>query len=834
MTTDLDARAYFPKYDVNDNLCALIKVTLTSPLQAPLVLEVGGLGVVAREVQESGEVWFYVPSRVKNLTFKCSGYTSPAPIPVIFKEGCVYRITINPDAVVETIANALVSTNYFKLELNEPGAIISLGKTREYELFTKNIDGQEFATLLDYGTYYYRIEHPLRKLYEGVVVLDASSTKQNIELSPAYGYLDINSTPAGAMVYVNNKKIGKTPCNIIERIPEGSVEVRFVMDDYYSSSLSVDIVGDGSRQTISQNLKPQFANISFTCTNNNAEIWIDNQFKGKGMWSGRLNSMSKHYVETRLKGHVSQSINVTVKDGEDATYTLAEPIPIYGTLNLTTNPLDCTIILDGEEIGETPYISNLLVGEHTITLAKDGYLRTTFSVNIEKNKRLDIDKTLEKGRLKSQVTVSCFDKSAELYANDKYLGTGSWEGTLDEGKYRFEARKAGFAPSVKEDEIVGSHSNLSYLLLSPRKAYGSLSVESKNGAIVELYSCADKTKTSYAIHQLEDGCKLLVGDYTAYAHKKDHNNSPVYKFTIKENEHTAISLPLTHMYPPMQRLKRWAFNYNTHPYYSDHFAEITWGDMGWGVNYGWFPGNNGGGHLGVHGSLATEFGGVGFAVGPLFRLGLLGSVESHIYTGVGYNSNLKQPKYEAGLRFAYDLAETNLNLSSISVGAVYLNETLFPKVGVSLLLPAAIFIQEKDTNVAWHIDGLFGFGQECNCCGDYISETLYGNFSDMYFMGLHCAYTPNKLGWYVNALWAIEGNVSTYTTGPTLSLYRNNLYLYGGVGMVDRSFGYDLGLGITLDYIYDLSLGIQWNDRHSIVTFGFGLPFGGDDNGLGW
>lgn len=94
MTTDLDARVYFPKYDINDRLCALVKVTLINALHSPLVLEVGGLGVVAREEKENGEIWFYVPAQVKNLHFKCAGYDTHNPIPVIFKEGEVFRIKL--------------------------------------------------------------------------------------------------------------------------------------------------------------------------------------------------------------------------------------------------------------------------------------------------------------------------------------------------------------------------------------------------------------------------------------------------------------------------------------------------------------------------------------------------------------------------------------------------------------------------------------------------------------------------------------------------------------------------------------------------------------------
>lgn len=99
--TDLDAKVFSSKLDANDRLCALIKVTMINTPNNPLTLEVGGLGVVDRVDKENGEVWFYVPARVKNLFFKCAGYKPLDPIPAYFKEGVVYRLTLKASTNAE-------------------------------------------------------------------------------------------------------------------------------------------------------------------------------------------------------------------------------------------------------------------------------------------------------------------------------------------------------------------------------------------------------------------------------------------------------------------------------------------------------------------------------------------------------------------------------------------------------------------------------------------------------------------------------------------------------------------------------------------------------------
>ena len=397
-SNDLDAKVYFKKYDQNDNVCAIIKVRLTNELRNPLVLEVGGLSVVDRVEKESGEVWFYVPAQVKNLSFLCKGYTAPPLIPVRLKEGTVYRITLDPDAVYEVVTNAVLSTAYLKIKLNEPDAVISLGKTRNYERLTQNIEGQSFATKLDYGTYYFRIEHPLYEPYEGSVVLNGSTPQQQITLTPAYSHLKVTSSPSGATVYVDNRRVGVTPCTLEERLPRGKISLRLDLADYHTVRESVTIEGKGSVQTVSYTLKPSFADITLTCPDKEAEIWIDQQMVGKGSWSGRLGSSFRHYVETRRAGHLGQSVEFAVVDGESKTIELKAPVALYGTLELISDPMDCTVEIDGKLLGETtPYIGQVLVGDHTITLSKSGYQKATFPITIAHNQTTTIEKNLKKG-----------------------------------------------------------------------------------------------------------------------------------------------------------------------------------------------------------------------------------------------------------------------------------------------------------------------------------------------------------------------------------------------------------------------------------------------------
>lgn len=407
---DLDARVYFSKRDLNDEVCALLKVTPTNPLKSPLTLEVGGLGVVDRQERENGEIWFYIPAQVKNLKFTCMGYTTPPTIPVKLKPGSVYRLTIHTDAVFQTVQNAVLSAAFLKIILNTDGAVVSLGRTEECEMVSKVLKGSVFAEKLNYDTYYYKIEHSLYETVTGKIVVEAGLEDQHINLTPAFGYLNITSSPSGAELFIDGKSVGTTPWNSDERFGRGDVELRFVAENYYPLREKIAVVGRGAVEKHHFDLRPQFGTVECVCDDAEAEIWIDEELKGKGRWTGPVSSLSQHVVEARRAGHLSQSVTLQVVEGESRVCRVGAPVALYGMLEVQTTPELCNIKVDGEAMGTTPTILSLLVGKHKVELSADGFAPESFDVEIAHNQT--ITTTCE---LKEAKAVAKTYKVGDLY-----------------------------------------------------------------------------------------------------------------------------------------------------------------------------------------------------------------------------------------------------------------------------------------------------------------------------------------------------------------------------------------------------------------------------------
>lgn len=419
--TDIDARVNYPVRDFNDRLCALVKVTVVGELKQDLTLDLGTTMqfIERKDMQDMGEVWFYIPAGARRMTFKCSGYK---PIEIMnvpaFQPGGVYRIIITVESKGAYVTNAVVKSNYLKVKL-PAGTKFSIGRTKDYEISSQILQTGDFTMRLDYGEYNYRAENGLYETKEGIISVDDNSDVRTIEMTPAYSYLDIRTEPLGASVFVDGELVGTSPVSISDKLRRGIVSVTAQKEMYYPNEISYSVPGDTKRHTVTVTLAPQFGTVTCKCDDPKAELWIDNRKVGTGTWTGQLSSRSSHFLEARKKGHLSRSVNFNVIEGGTVTQTIGSPEPLYGTIEVVSNPSGAVVKVDGRQVGTTPFILNeVLIGDHRIEVSKDGYELYTAAFTLDHNQHLFLNYILKK---EAKVTLPY----QEVLAN---TGTGTLNG----------------------------------------------------------------------------------------------------------------------------------------------------------------------------------------------------------------------------------------------------------------------------------------------------------------------------------------------------------------------------------------------------------------------
>lgn len=248
MPDDPDAASYYRQTDVNDKVCALIKVKPSNPMGAVLVLNTGGgmapvpppKGQTSK--RDDGEWWYWLSPDTKNIYFTANGYTETVPLGVSLQPGKVYRLNLTVGAALHVISEFKMKTSVMKLNILPKECVVSYGLDANCDMDRVTVQDGYFEAVLNEGTYYYKIENPYFTTYTGTYILSQYSKEETVSLQPAYGYLRVTSEPSGAEVFLDGslQSAGKTPFTT-GMLTQGTHSVRLWKEDYYAQEVNIQV-----------------------------------------------------------------------------------------------------------------------------------------------------------------------------------------------------------------------------------------------------------------------------------------------------------------------------------------------------------------------------------------------------------------------------------------------------------------------------------------------------------------------------------------------------------------------------------------------------------------
>ncbi|MBQ7311739.1 MAG: PEGA domain-containing protein [Alistipes sp.] len=246
--------------------------------------------------------------------------------------------------------------------------------------------------LLAPGNYQFIVTAPNYHPYSGEVAVRDKSVKASVILNPAFGILNINGDSVyGAEVYVDN-----TQQNAVSnlQLPSGEHTVRIIKSRYKPYQTVVNIL-DGHTVSITPTLEPNFASVTIKASSPDVEIWLNDSYKSNGTYTAELD-FGSYKVEGRKKSHSSTPQTFYVAESEPKTVELNAPEPIYGSIIVEGNTTNAQVALDGEIIGQLPLkLDNVLIGEHTLTAYKEGYVPYTQTVTITEGVTITVTANLQ-------------------------------------------------------------------------------------------------------------------------------------------------------------------------------------------------------------------------------------------------------------------------------------------------------------------------------------------------------------------------------------------------------------------------------------------------------
>ena len=379
-----------------------------------------------------GEVWLYVSYYASFLKIKHPDLSSAPDFYLPFDmqprhgyELVLEKYNVAPAPDAQTI-------NYLIVRCDQPDASICIdGSFVGMKEGSKALGvGEKHSWQIDCGLYHSESGE--------VTITEGEPVTVERNLRPAYGFLKVTSSPEnGATVFIDNKMVGTTPYTS-ERLQSGSYNVR-VMKEMFSLSEKSFLVKDNETTVANMVLNPNFATLSLN-TDPASDIFIDGERVAKGQWNGRLSS-GTHLVEARKPSHRNSSLKVNLSNGENKTLTIPNPEPIYSMLDINSQPMGAKILIDGEDFGTTPrVIKNILVGEHTLSLVKQGFAKLEKTFTLKEKEMLSLNEKLESGKI---ITVTTDREGDEIYVDGTFAGHSPLDVSMGYGRHTVKAIRNG-------------------------------------------------------------------------------------------------------------------------------------------------------------------------------------------------------------------------------------------------------------------------------------------------------------------------------------------------------------------------------------------------------
>ncbi|MDP2599968.1 MAG: PEGA domain-containing protein [Deltaproteobacteria bacterium] len=259
-------------------------------------------------------------------------------------------------------------------------------------------------------------------------------------------FLDCIANPFPALVRFEDKELGRTPLKVnVELEPEKEYEIEAVFDmpeiqEKYTDRLRFSVTPEQSLATLL--FRAPIGTIKVTSLPRDVSFYLEgffeyNKFVGKPVKVQNLVLNKPIYVPYGryvLELRAPMPVGETGQFAENIIYrrefVLEEDNPAYllevneaslkeFPAEIRSVPLGADVFIDQIKVGQTPYIGNLPVGKHRLTLHKEGYFEISQEIATDIN-----------SPFKTEITLKTSPAGEKINAAKGFINQGLYEQAL--------------------------------------------------------------------------------------------------------------------------------------------------------------------------------------------------------------------------------------------------------------------------------------------------------------------------------------------------------------------------------------------------------------------
>jgi hypothetical protein len=232
--------------------------------------------------------------------------------------------------------------------------------------------------------------------WRSTITVEANKqTKVRAEIAPllhgGVGVVRVLSEAQGARAFLDGIDMGPVPVDIKD-IKAGEHIIEVKAPGYQTGEKKVTVrAGQSEIVKFDLNTSNDQGTIKVVSTVPEAEVFIDGAAVGKVPQERRI-AVGEHPVVVRLPGHKEFQQKVLIEAGK--TITVSADLKAVGRLRILSTPPGAQVVINGIPVGQTPFDSEVEVGESVIRLEYAGFQPFEQTVSIEGGKTQTLSREL--------------------------------------------------------------------------------------------------------------------------------------------------------------------------------------------------------------------------------------------------------------------------------------------------------------------------------------------------------------------------------------------------------------------------------------------------------
>lgn len=274
-------------------------------------------------------------------------------------------------------------------------------------------------------------------------------------LRQSTGQLEIVTNPPGARVMVNNEDRGIAPLNVRDLAP-GDYLIEVKMDGYRDARKSVRVY-DGESSLANIALEPARGLLLVESVPEEADIYIDNAFRGKTPRMFHDLRLGTHRIRFQAEGYFPREVDVILEDRRPR-HVLTEMVSDSAVVTVDSVPEGATVRINGSNVGRTPArIERVSTGEILLEVLAEGYTTYRREMRLRSGEEYRVEAELEP--MPGGLEVTSTPTGARIFINDEFRGeTPAVFNDLDAGMHDVRVERRGFTPQSRRVMVAAGRS----------------------------------------------------------------------------------------------------------------------------------------------------------------------------------------------------------------------------------------------------------------------------------------------------------------------------------------------------------------------------------------